>query len=84
MCVCARQRATDGEEGAASYMHASVCVCCEGLNESQRAHMGHRKQTMKNESGEAEQLVLLWEQPQAGVRTFSDNRFVRVCVCVQN
>lgn len=34
-----------------------VCVCVVGLNESQCALMGHHKQTMKNESGEAVQLL---------------------------
>ena len=56
-------------------------MCCEGLNESQCAHMGHHKQTMKNESGEV-QHISLWEQLQAGIRTFGDNRFLYVCVCV--
>lgn len=55
-------------------------MCCEGLNESQCAHMGHHKQTMKNESGEAVQPVFLWEQPLAGIRTFGDNRLALVCV----
>lgn len=44
--------------------------------------MGHHKQTMKNESGEPVQLISLWEQLQAAVRTFADNRFVYVCECV--
>lgn len=44
--------------------------------------MGHHKQTMKNESGEAVQLISLWEQLQAAIRTFGDNRFVYVCECV--
>lgn len=59
-----------------------VTVYCEGLNESQCTHMGHHKQTMKNESGEAEQRISLWEQLQAGQRTFGDNRFVYVCTGV--
>lgn len=41
--------------------------------------MGHHKQTMKNESGVV-QLFSLWEQLQAGVRTFGDNHFVCVCI----
>lgn len=87
-CVCVvefkRKKRCSEKKGLASYMHVSVClcVCCEGLNESQCAHMGHHKQTMKNESGEAVQLVSLWEQLQACERTFGDNRFVYVCVCV--
>lgn len=44
--------------------------------------MGHHKQIMKNESGEAVQHISLWEQLQAGKRTFGDNRFVYVCECV--
>lgn len=63
-------------------INACECVCREGLNESQCSHMGHHKQTMKNESGEAVQLVFLWEQLQAGIRTFGDNRLVFLCVCV--
>lgn len=59
-----------------------LCLCCEGLNESQRAHTGHHKQTMKNESGEAVQPFFLWEQLQAGVLTFGDNRCVCVSVCL--
>lgn len=41
--------------------------------------MGHHKQIMKNESGDAVQHISLWEQLQAGERTFGDNRFVYVC-----
>lgn len=44
-------------DGPESYMHLSVCVCVVGLNESQCALMRHHKQTMKNESGEAVQLL---------------------------
>ena len=40
--------------------------------------MGHHKQTVKNETGEAVQRISLWEQLQAGKRTFGDNRFVYV------
>lgn len=75
----------NGRGVLASYLHVRVCLCwcCEGLNESQCAHMGHHKQTLKNESGEAVQPFSLREQRQAGVRTFGDNRFVCVQVCVQ-
>lgn len=86
VCVLTSEKERDKgrKEGLASCIHVSVClcVCCEGLNESQCAHMGHHKQTMKNESGEAVLRVSLWEQLQTGVRTFGDNRFVCVCLCV--
>lgn len=75
-------------EGWLSIIHALECVLW-GLNESQCALMGHHKQTMKNESGEAAQLLFfLWEQLRTSMHTFGDNRFVcvcanaRVCVCV--
>lgn len=85
VCVLKSDKERDNKGGLASYMHASVrfCVCCKGLNESQCIHMGHHKQTMKNESGEAVQRVSRWEQLQAGIRTFGDNRFVCVCLRVR-
>lgn len=63
--------------------HTCMRVCFEGLNESQCAHMGHHKQTMKNESGEGVQLISLWEQLQAAIRTFGDNRFVCLLCVLQ-
>lgn len=84
--VCVYEEKNDMETERTGQHHTCMCVCTfvcsERLNESRRAHKGHHKQTMKNESGEVVQLVFLWEQLQAGVRTFGDNRFVRVCVCV--
>lgn len=45
VCMCGPERNGDRKEGSASYVHVGVClcVCCEGLNESQCAHMGRHK-----------------------------------------